>query len=701
MGSASRLLSWNRIEHVAVMKLGEATPSLAYYVMQRAFYFRLFGVLLACFLPSCNKPDDASQSRRIAADAYFRAELALEGLAAAMTPEIGSNDSAERSDLSAANAVIEELPKGERFGATADSLLPSVGSKMTLAIIVPPEVAVHPENAPDLALAGLLERAGFLVKFCDGQTTEEWFESDVLLLPSNSSSLGSAQEFKRSELYNLRNYLDAGKIVLEFASGTDEFEWLSFGGEPLRSRESLQATVFQVGDEHPLTQGLASRQRSDSWIDVPPVGLKPNIELPIQSYFGYSSGRRVLLSARRDLEMPLMVESEIGLGRLIQGSYRFDKLRADKNAEAIPLERISLALKFFINLEEYIRDFRSGRALEFKSDEPYYFPSPIVLPVDSEIIPVLPDTQYYCHSFVSDFAEQTYFISKLSETNRIPVTLHLGDVAHFNNTEEWKCAQDALANLDGKVPYVLTTGNHDYGPEGNSSNRKSLFRKAFPYEKYAKQTHPDPGVEYSYAGNPRGAELNSAQWESLLEPGYENSAHFFQVWGTPWMVIALEWNPRPEAIEWARSVLRANDERRAIIVTHLFTNYDDTRYSLQRRHFQRWSPEEYPTDLGRSVHADGEYLWRELIEPEANVRIVLSGHVLGDGAGRLVSFNRGGNRVIQILSNYQMRLGGGEGYLRMMAFEPDGKHVQVVSYSPTLGDYLTNSEHQFRFVVDE
>jgi hypothetical protein len=50
-----------------------------------------------------------------------------------------------------------------------------------------------------------------------------------------------------------------------------------------------------------------------------------------------------------------------------------------------------------------------------------------------------------------------------------------------------------------------------------------------------------------------------------------------------------------------------------------------------------------------------------------------------------------------MLVNYQMRQLGGEGYLRLIEFLPDGKTVHVKSYSPLYDSYLQDAGNQFNF----
>ena len=53
-----------------------------------------------------------------------------------------------------------------------------------------------------------------------------------------------------------------------------------------------------------------------------------------------------------------------------------------------------------------------------------------------------------------------------------------------------------------------------------------------------------------------------------------------------------------------------------------------------------------------------------------------------------------------MLVNYQMRNLIGEGYLHILEFLPDGKTVQVKSYSPFYDSYLSDRGNQFSFELD-
>jgi len=53
-----------------------------------------------------------------------------------------------------------------------------------------------------------------------------------------------------------------------------------------------------------------------------------------------------------------------------------------------------------------------------------------------------------------------------------------------------------------------------------------------------------------------------------------------------------------------------------------------------------------------------------------------------------------------MLVNYQMKTLGGESYLRLVEFLPDGRTIQVRAYSPLRGAYKTDSQNQFTLTLN-
>jgi hypothetical protein len=79
--------------------------------------------------------------------------------------------------------------------------------------------------------------------------------------------------------------------------------------------------------------------------------------------------------------------------------------------------------------------------------------------------------------------------------------------------------------------------------------------------------------------------------------------------------------------------------------------------------------------------------------------MVLNGHVLNDGQAYLASEATAGHTVHQMLQNYQTQHEGGEGYMRLFEFQPDGRTVQAKTYSPSVDKYKTDPANQFTFTL--
>jgi hypothetical protein len=294
---------------------------------------------------------------------------------------------------------------------------------------------------------------------------------------------------------------------------------------------------------------------------------------------------------------------------------------------------------------------------------------------------LLPDTQKYSLLHPEVFTLQTQWIAKNKDKYDIRYVLHLGDITDENSDIEWQNAQKALSELDGKVPYALGTGNHDfYVAVGKSATwHESLLNKYFPPSKF-KDWPTFGGV--------------------MKEDDTANCYHLFSAGGTDWIIIVLQWAPRNPDVAWANRVLAKYPKRKAILVTHAYLYNDSTRYDHTKKQ-QAWNPHSIAKNYNfpNLPVNDGEELWQKLVRKN-NFDFTFNGHVLGSGLGFLASKNDHGKTTYQMLVNYQMRKGGGEGYLRILEFLPDGKTVHVKSYSPLRDKYLEDANNQFSFELD-
>ena len=280
-------------------------------------------------------------------------------------------------------------------------------------------------------------------------------------------------------------------------------------------------------------------------------------------------------------------------------------------------------------------------------------------------IAVLPDTQYYCASarrgLPAMFDAQTDWIVSNRLAWNIAYVAHLGDIVDTGDSlTQWRNATNALYRLanplttglpDG-IPYGAAVGNHDQEPNGDPTGATTTF-----YNRYFGTNH-FAGRTY-YGG-----------WY-----GTNNDSHFdlFNGGGLDFIAVYLEYDASANSavLAWANTLLQTYSGRRAIVVSH-YIGRPTT-----------------PSAFG----AQGGAIYNAL-KANTNLFLMLCGHVNGEGAREDV-YN--GNTVRTLVSDYQFRPNGGDGFLRLLRFSPAANTVRVFSYSPWIGEYETDADSQFQF----
>jgi hypothetical protein len=285
-------------------------------------------------------------------------------------------------------------------------------------------------------------------------------------------------------------------------------------------------------------------------------------------------------------------------------------------------------------------------------------------PVDFTLI-ALPDTQFYSRDLSPIFAAQTQWIVDNKSSMNIVYVAHLGDCVENGNsfTSEWDHADAAMSLIENPsttgllhgIPYGIAVGNHDQSPQGNpAGSSTTLYNTYFGESRFSGRTY--------YGGH----------------FGSNNDNHFslFSAAGMEFIVIYLEYDPaaNPTVLSWADNLLKTHVSRRAIIVSHYITEPGNpAAYGIQ----------------GQAIY--------EALKGNANLFLMLAGHRHGEGR-RTDVFN--GNTVHTVLSDYQERTNGGDGWLRIMEFSPANNQIRVRTYSPTLNQFETDSDSQFTLTYD-
>lgn len=276
---------------------------------------------------------------------------------------------------------------------------------------------------------------------------------------------------------------------------------------------------------------------------------------------------------------------------------------------------------------------------------------PLQATADDFTIIAMPDTQFYacgCSSGSTEtFGAQTAWIAEQITALNIAYVAQLGDcVEHGDSYEdEWLVADDAFAAFDegrstfalpaGGLPYGIAVGNHDQSPMGSATGTTTYYNQYFGYDRF---------YDRGWYGGFYGAD-------------FDNHYDLFDAGGLGFVVLYFEYDSTMDAalLEWADSVLSAYPDRHGIVVAHYLLGADAEL-----------------SNQGQDIY--------DALSMHSNFGLMLAGHVAGEARRS----DEGARTVHTLLSDYQARSGGGDGWLRILSFSPTSRQISVSTYSPTL-----------------
>ena len=286
---------------------------------------------------------------------------------------------------------------------------------------------------------------------------------------------------------------------------------------------------------------------------------------------------------------------------------------------------------------------------------------------------LLPDTQRYALHNPAMYFSQTNWIRDNVAALNIQFVIHLGDIVDDNTDAEWRVADQAMGVLDGRVPYMVVPGNHDYELHPEKHWRMKLAPK------------------YNAVFSP--LRFRDQRWYGgHMGTTNENNYCFFSAAGREFMILGLEFGPSDEVLKWAGDLVRAHADKKVIVATHCYMYDDDTRLG---------PGDDFSPHKSQESYNDGEQMWEKFVRHHPNIFMVVSGHVKGDGAGRLTSKGDHGNLVHQMLSNYQFLESGGDGWLRILKFQPGERKLIVRTYSPWLKKFYDDPQQSFELELEK
>ena len=292
---------------------------------------------------------------------------------------------------------------------------------------------------------------------------------------------------------------------------------------------------------------------------------------------------------------------------------------------------------------------------------------------------VLPDTQSYMETYSDIYLSQMQWIA--DHSHRFAFVIHEGDITQNNSDKQWKLAKEGFDILESRVPYTFSLGNHDMGSVQGV---------------YADQRNTTMANHY-FDLNALKATNNVIA--SFPEGTVDNLCSAFEIGGYTWLVFSLEFGPRNKTIAWANKVIEKHPKAKVIINTHAYLYDDGTLHGGD--HW--WQPQDYGIgkDTGEEAVNNGVQLWDKLIKKHPGILMVFSGHILKTGVSTLISKGDYGNKVYQMLANYQKGVegsrNGGNGFLRIIKVDLARETIRVSTYSPWLDAYKEDKAHDFSF----
>ncbi len=262
----------------------------------------------------------------------------------------------------------------------------------------------------------------------------------------------------------------------------------------------------------------------------------------------------------------------------------------------------------------------------------------------------LPDTQYYTQTFSHIFDSQVEWIRDHAEEYNTKYVFHTGDIVeNYHQVYQWENGDRTMSMLEeAGIPYGVAAGNHDVSPELDYT----MFSKYFGEERFKDR-------------------------EFYGESYKDNRGHYdlISAGGTDFVMVYMGWGIGSEEIRWMNQVLEQFADRKAILAFHDYVQADG------------------------QLNANGKKILEEVVKPNRNVFLVINGHYTGSALNTAQLDDDGDGtpdrKVYQILSDYQSLGDGGDGYLKMLLFNPAGNTLEVKTYSPYKDDYNYYDPEQY------
>lgn len=301
--------------------------------------------------------------------------------------------------------------------------------------------------------------------------------------------------------------------------------------------------------------------------------------------------------------------------------------------------------------------------------DPKLLPEDPVLNSESVYIVVLGDIQEYTsNNHYTSYLEGTmdWLYSQNYYKKNISCVLQNGDVTDSNASYQWDLFKGITEKVAEEVLYIACTGNHDY-----TWNSKSKIedRKSTRINEYASFPLTLSNIEERF---------ESDKIENIIVKNEINGERID--------ILALEFGPRAEVLEWAKDYVSSHSDRKFILMTHEFLSSKGARISTNSY---------AGSQLLNTTWSSPEDVWQNLVKDNDNIVCVLCGH--NGFSAQLYSTNSFGREVPQILFNLQYQENGGDGWIQLWEFPEKSDSVNVSVYNTIRREMHPNPATRFKF----
>ncbi len=424
-----------------------------------------------------------------------------------------------------------------------------------------------------------------------------------------------------------------------------------YAGKRYDSASGKVKAYSHIADEEPPRSLAAEREKSAKKGELKRVAEVDKKYWVTDADSGFPYQRYQVSVAEPDSAIK-EVELE-WVGHSLQGRrvtmYAWNRLESRWDTLVYGYGENDFSLKASIKVETYMKDGLIDVLIQDKINDVVNRPFNLVW---------MSDTQYYAETFAHVFPVMTNWIRIQNQLGNAEYVIHTGDLVNVRwSKEQWGVADQAMSILDeNRIPYGVVSGNHDVG---------NLVHDYRNYARYfgKRRFHDSPFYH--------GTKQNQNHYDLMSFGGHD------------FLFLYLGWGHETEreTLKWVDKVLNHYPERNIVLAVHNYLDHEGERTY------------------------NGKQVFNKIVKRHDNIKLVLAGHIPGASrhtAEIPVKGSKGKVRkVYEMLADYQSGPEGGQGYMRMLHFDPEHKRLDVKTYSPYLDDHNFFEPEKDEFTIED